>query len=173
VWCGWRWTHRITGCWNGLPSIDTCMIRRHPVTGTQFHFAPIERGPPRVGWWWWTHRITGWWNGRFHLYVFFCFSYVYYSYYTSCPLIKVWQTSKLNFCDEIYENSELQKYLSMKEGSLFCFVLMRSTEPGCFRSCSWSLWKALDEEGCMGLVRWHLDLWCKSSWILNDFFTEN
>jgi hypothetical protein len=36
-------------------------------------------------------------------------------------------------------------YLSMKEGSLFCFVLfcfsvMRSTEPGCFRSRSWCLW---------------------------------
>ncbi len=29
----------------------------------------------------------------------------------------------------------------MKEGSLFCFVVMRSTEPGCFRSCSWCLWK--------------------------------
>jgi hypothetical protein len=44
--------------------------------------------------------------------------------------------------------------LSMKgEGSLFCFVVMRSTEPGCFRSCSWCLWKALDEEGRMGLVR--------------------
>ncbi len=24
-------------------------------------------------------------------------------------------------------------YLSTKEGSLFCFVVMRSTEPGCFR----------------------------------------
>jgi hypothetical protein len=24
-------------------------------------------------------------------------------------------------------------YLSMKEGSLFCLVVMRSTEPGCFR----------------------------------------
>jgi hypothetical protein len=23
------------------------------------------------------------------------------------------------------------------------------------------------------LVPWHLDLWCKSSWILNDFFIEN
>jgi len=49
-------------------------------------------------------------------------------------------------------------YLSMKEGSLFCFVIMRSTKPGCFRSCSWCLWKALDEEGCMGLVPWDLDL---------------
>jgi hypothetical protein len=43
-------------------------------------------------------------------------------------------------------------YLSMKEGSLFCFVVMRSTKSGCFRSCSWCLWKALDEEGCMGMV---------------------
>jgi hypothetical protein len=27
--------------------------------------------------------------------------------------------------------------------------------------------------GCVGLVPWCLDLLCKSSWILNDFFTEN
>ncbi len=40
--------------------------------------------------------------------------------------------------------------LSMKEGSLFCFVVMRSNEPECFRSCSWCLGKGLDEEGCMG-----------------------
>ncbi len=66
-------------------------------------------------------------------------------------------------------------YLSMKEGSLFCFVAMRSTELGSFRSCSWSwcLWKALKDKGCMGLVPWRLNLWHKSSWILNDFFTEN
>jgi hypothetical protein len=25
----------------------------------------------------------------------------------------------------------------------------------------------------MGLVPWRLDLQCKSSWILHDFFTEN
>ncbi len=24
----------------------------------------------------------------------------------------------------------------------------------------------------MGLVPWRLDLWCRSSWILNDFFTK-
>ncbi len=51
--------------------------------------------------------------------------------------------------------------LSMKEGSLFvcfvlfCFVLfviMRSIKLGCFRLCSWCLWKALDKEECMGLV---------------------
>ncbi len=39
----------------------------------------------------------------------------------------------------------------MKEGSLFCFVVMRSAEPGCFRLCSSCLWKPLDEKGCMGL----------------------
>jgi hypothetical protein len=52
--------------------------------------------------------------------------------------------------------------VSMKEGSLFCFVVMRSTVLGCFRSCSWCLLKALDEEGCMG-VSSRLDLPCKSS----------
>jgi len=49
----------------------------------------------------------------------------------------------------------------MKEGNffvLFCFVVMRSIEPGCFRLCSWCFWKALYEEGCMGLVSWRLDL---------------
>jgi hypothetical protein len=44
----------------------------------------------------------------------------------------------------------------MKEGSLFCFVVMRSAEPGCFRSCSWSLLKALDERGAWA---WFPDLW--------------
>ncbi len=70
-------------------------------------------------------------------------------------------------------NQNPSRYLSMKEGRLFCFVVMRSTEPGCFRSCSWCLWKALNGEGCMGLVPWRLDLLCKTSWIMNDFFTEN
>jgi hypothetical protein len=43
----------------------------------------------------------------------------------------------------------------MKEGSLFCFVVMlvmRSTGPGCFRSYLWCHWKALDKDGCMGLL---------------------
>jgi hypothetical protein len=31
----------------------------------------------------------------------------------------------------------------MKEGSLFCFVVMKSTEPGCFRLY---LWKTLDKK---------------------------
>ncbi len=55
---------------------------------------------------------------------------------------------------------------------LFCFVVMRFTKPRRFRSCSWCLWKALDKEGCVGLVPRCLDLQCKSSWILNGFFTE-
>jgi hypothetical protein len=69
--------------------------------------------------------------------------------------------------------SMIQNYLSMKEGSLFVlFVLMRSIEPGYFKLHSWSLWKTLEEEGCIGLVSWCLDLQCRSSWILNDFFTK-
>jgi hypothetical protein len=37
----------------------------------------------------------------------------------------------------------LISYLFMKEGSLFCFciVVMRSTQLGCLRSCSWCLSK--------------------------------
>jgi hypothetical protein len=64
-------------------------------------------------------------------------------------------------------------YPSVNEGGFFCFVVIRSTELGCFRSCARCLWKALNEDGCMGLVPWCWDLWCKSSWILNNFFTEN
>jgi hypothetical protein len=37
-------------------------------------------------------------------------------------------------------------HLSINEGSLFCFVVMRFIEPGCFEIvCSWCLWKALDK----------------------------
>jgi hypothetical protein len=38
-------------------------------------------------------------------------------------------------------------HLSMKESSLFCFVVVRSTKQGCLRLCSWCLWNALDERG--------------------------
>ncbi len=73
-----------------------------------------------------------------------------------------------------YIHTYILTYLSMKEGSLFCFVVMRSTEPECFKSCSWCFWKALhEEERCMGLVPWSLDLWCKSSWILKWFLHWN
>jgi hypothetical protein len=57
-------------------------------------------------------------------------------------------------------------YLCMKEGSLFVlfcfvlFVLMRSAEPGCFRI---AFLVSLGDEGCIRLVSWRLDFWCKSS----------
>ncbi len=57
----------------------------------------------------------------------------------------------------------------LKEGSLFCFVIMRSTELRCFRSCSWCFWKSLNEKGCLGLIPWCLDLQRNFFWILNDF----
>jgi hypothetical protein len=67
--------------------------------------------------------------------------------------------------DKMMVNSTFYQhtYSSMKEGSLFCFVVMRSIEPRCFRSCYWSLWKALDEEGCMG---WFHDIWTCGSNVL-------
>jgi hypothetical protein len=62
-------------------------------------------------------------------------------------------------------------YLSMKEGNLFCFVLVFL-----FVLKLWDLLnrdasdrvlgvfgKLLMRRGCMGLVPWCLDLWCKSS----------
>jgi hypothetical protein len=55
----------------------------------------------------------------------------------------------------IEKNKTLYIYI-IYEGRLFvCFVLfmlIKSIELGCLRSHSWSVWKALDEEGCMGLV---------------------
>ncbi len=59
-------------------------------------------------------------------------------------------------------------HLFMKEGSLFCFVfvVMSSTKPGCSRSCSWCLWKALDEEGCMGLVPWRCSAKVVEYWMI-------
>ncbi len=55
-----------------------------------------------------------------------------------------------------YTKKKNGEHLSMKEGSLFCFVLMRSTKPGCFRSHSWFLWKALEEEGAWA---WFHGVW--------------
>ncbi len=97
------------------------------------------------------------------------------NYTQNVHLSTLWLKSPTQNCGNNM-GEHLANHLSMKEGCLFCFVLfvpMRSTKLGCFRSHSWSLWKALEEEGCMGLVSWRLDLQCKSSWILNDFFTGN
>jgi hypothetical protein len=51
-----------------------------------------------------------------------------------------------------------QLWTSIYEGRLFvfCSVIMRYTELVSFRLCSWCLWKALHQEGCMSL-----DTWCK------------
>jgi len=48
-------------------------------------------------------------------------------------------------------------YLWRKVVCLFCFAVMRSTKPEYFRSCSWCLQKAFNDEGCMGSVPWQLD----------------
>jgi hypothetical protein len=47
-------------------------------------------------------------------------------------------------------------YLWSNVVCLFCFVLMRSSKPECFILGSWSLWIALEGEGCIGLVH---DVW--------------
>jgi hypothetical protein len=55
------------------------------------------------------------------------------------------------------------KHLSIKECSLLYLVLMRSTEPGCFRLRSWSPWKALKEEGALA---WFHGVWTCSAKIV-------
>ncbi len=109
---------------------------------------------------------------------------VKFSCYSSCFLYPAYmlvliQHEELVLCGEkscsrvMFNSSSLSSHLCMRKVvCLFCFVLMRSTELGPFRR-SWSLWKALKEEGCSGLVSWCLDLWCRSSRILNEFFAEN
>ncbi len=69
-----------------------------------------------------------------------------------------------------------------------CFVVMRSTETRCFRSCSWCLWKVFDEEvflvslesfgrgGVLGVFgklltrkgawAWFHDIWTRSAKVL-------
>jgi hypothetical protein len=63
-------------------------------------------------------------------------------------------------------------HLSMKQGSLFCFVRVTSPKSQCFMSRSWYLQKALDEHGCTDLVWDCLELWCESYWLLNHFLNE-
>jgi hypothetical protein len=65
--------------------------------------------------------------------------------------------------------------LSMEEGSLFCCVRTYEIHQTRMLQIVFlvSLESSWEGRGCIGLVSWHLDLWCKSSWILNDFFTEN
>jgi hypothetical protein len=57
-----------------------------------------------------------------------------------------------------------------------CFVLFCSYEIHQTRMIQIMFFVSLESPrggGCIGFVPWRLDLWCKSSWILNDFFTGN
>jgi len=65
----------------------------------------------------------------------------------------------------------LQRNLSMKECSLFCFVVIRSTELGCFRSCS----RCLGKLWMRRASAWSCDLWTCGAQVLKYwiFFTEN
>ncbi len=77
-----------------------------------------------------------------------CFQQAYNSLFSSpCYMLK---------CPMSLLEMKLFFNLSMKEGSLFWFVVMRSTELKCFRLCSWCLWKALNERGAWG---WFHDVW--------------
>ncbi len=95
-------------------------------------------------------------SSKLVVWMYVCMYYIAWSELTS-----VFQCTAENF-DEILcswkkKPFNLAEHLSMKEGSLFCFVVMRSTEPGRLRSCSWRLWKALDEEGMH--LAWFHDIW--------------
>jgi hypothetical protein len=62
-------------------------------------------------------------------------------------------------CDDTWANGTSHISLFMKEGCLFVlFILMRSTELGCFRSCFWSLWKSFKEER-RGALAWFHGVW--------------
>jgi hypothetical protein len=47
----------------------------------------------------------------------------------------------------------------MKEGSLFCFVVMSSTETGCFKSCSLCLHGSGKLSMRRGAWAWFHDVW--------------
>ncbi len=61
-------------------------------------------------------------------------------------------------------------YLWSKVVCLFCFVCPDEIHQTGMLQITFF---ASLEEGCVSLVSWRLDLWCRRSWILNDFFTEN
>jgi hypothetical protein len=67
----------------------------------------------------------------------------------------LWNISKKNIdCLSCVDSQNIYLW-RMKEGSvfvLFCLYQWDKTEPGWIRLCSWSLWKALVEKECIGLV---------------------
>jgi hypothetical protein len=78
---------------------------------------------------------------------------------TSQLLLKYWWRKIINLVTCTFTST----YRSMKAVCfvLFCIVLYCSYEihwTGMLQIIFWCLWKALDEEGCMGSVPWHLHL---------------
>ncbi len=73
-----------------------------------------------------------------------------------------------------HRTSDLCSYLIYLWRKVVCFVVMRSTEPGCFRSWSWCLWKALVvKEVCT--VFDSMTFWTFGAKVLEysiNFFTE-
>jgi len=55
-------------------------------------------------------------------------------------------------------------YLSMNKGSLFCFVVMRSTNPGLFQICVLGVFGTLSTR--MGAWAWFHDIWTCGAKIL-------
>jgi hypothetical protein len=86
--------------------------------------------------------------------------------------IKNFQKQRMNQYKLIY-----LWHLSMKEGRLFVLFWFCGYEIHRSMMLQIVLLVSLESSWwggvCMGLVPCCLDLWCKSSWILNDFFSEN
>jgi len=88
--------------------------------------------------------------------------------YLAFGLAAIYLTSKIPH----FLFPEVPPKLSMKEGSLFCsYEIQRH---GMLLIMFLVFWESSRRGGVHGL--WFHDVWtlrCKSSWILNDFFTEN
>jgi hypothetical protein len=76
--------------------------------------------------------------------------------------------------------SPTRLHLSMKQGSLFCFVMLRSPKPWCFRLCSWYLQNLSMNEDALALfeIVWNYGLevtnyWTIFQWKLNKIEIEN
>jgi hypothetical protein len=75
---------------------------------------------------------------------------------------------------EFISTYAISSNLSMKEGSFFVlFCTIETHRTGMLQIMFLVSMESSQGEGCMGLVSWHLDLLCRSSPLLNDFFTEN
>ncbi len=117
-----------------------------------------------------------------------CFQHILDLFYLCSQILLGAQTLTINFSYKFQPCNLLQVRLcriktrvsgtSIYEAMfvvLFCFVPMRSNELGCFRLCSWSLWKALEEEeeGCIGFGSMLFGLAVQKFLNIEFFFTEN